>query len=303
MRKLLKNIFIILRYSITFLGSYSGFAQNPPFEIDTLRLEPPYMVLVTTYNDPGVYPPEISIEILNTQSNEVIYYEDSEEFMNGFVFGKSYFKIGGSSAAFLEFQGGTLQESTPNSLLILVPKKDSVYRSVIKTKGYFQIMNLDSDEESELVVSEHLYNRLNVRGCKNVTHPSQFFEGSLVPQIYEWQGDSLMLVKERKELLGYYSEYIRAQEELFSNDKEHFINHYKDYSRPNIPTLLDYAQYYYLCYVVKKKRRYAVEFFKKNDKLFMYVCRDVPGRSFTIDTSLSRFFENFGREIILDQEK
>lgn len=280
----------------------SVFAQNPPFETDTLKLESPYLLLVTTYNDPGVYPPEIAIEILNTNTNEVVFYEEAEEFVRGFVYGKSHFKLGGKSTAILEFQPNTVVQEKGNLILILTPQEDSVYRSVIQTHGYYEIKNLDADSENELVISEHLFNRLNVRGCQNNSTPSIAFEGSLVPEIYEWQGDSLFKVQDPKLLITYYNEYISQQEKMFEADNERYISHYKDYSKPNVPTLLDYAQYFYLCKLAGKKKKYPLEFFQKHNKLFMYICRDIPARSFTIDTSLSRFFEAFGKEIIFSEE-
>ena len=167
-----KSIFKAIAYVGMLLFCPNLYAQNPPFEVDSLALKPPYIVLVTTYNDPGVYPPEITIEVVNTTTEKVIFYENSEEFANGFVFGKSHFELGGESVAILEFQKNTLANNSENAILILAPKADSVHRGVIKTRGHFEIKNLDEDTGKELIISEHLFNRLNVRGCRNSTIPS-----------------------------------------------------------------------------------------------------------------------------------
>ncbi len=280
-----------------------AWAQNPPFETDTLQLGEQFALLTTTFYKKGVYPPEITIEIVEAESFETRYIEQGAEFERGFVSGVSYFDIGGHPTALVEFQPYEKAKNSGNGLLMLSPTPDTVYRSVLYTRGYFEVLNLDTDSENELLITEHLFNRLNVRGCMNQLFPDPRFSGKLLPDIYEWNRGNLRLISEEKALAPYYEQYIKHLEETFSADTARYINHYKDYSKPQIPTLLDYAQYFYVCKAAGKKRKYPLQFFQQNDKLFMYVCRDVPGRSFTLNTSLSRFFEQFGKEIILAEER
>ncbi len=268
-------------------------AQKPPFEIDTLHLAPPYAVLVTTYHESGVYPPELDIELINLRTQEVVFQETEDRFASGFVYGMSHFNLGGQSTAIVEFQRNPQASNEGNILLLLSPATDTVHRALLRTHGYYEVLNLDDDEALELLLTEHLFHRLNVNGCGNQLHPDPRFSGKLLPRIYEWKDGQLSAMNDDL----YYAQYLKGLETRFAADTERYINHYKDYSKPDVPTLLDYAQYFYLCKWLGKKRGYPLAFFKQHDKLFMYVCHDIPSRSFTLNTSLSAFFEQFGKEI------
>lgn len=286
------------------LAVQSVFAQAPPQETDTLTLRHPYAVLVTTHQVSGVYPPKITIAVANLAKDTIIYRE-SDSFKPAFVVGLSHFELGKKSAALIEAKMHTSPQHTETSLLILIPESnDRVYRTHLNTQGHFLLLDLDSDSAQELLLTTHLHSRINVQGCAGKLAPNPHFEGSLLPEIYKLQTDSLVKIDDSDRLKKlYYPQYIRKLEEKFSTEKARYISHYKDYSRPKALTLLDYAQYFYLCTRTIKKKKHALNFLQKHDKRLMYICRDVPGKSFTIDTNLSHFFRQFGKNVVLAQEE